>query len=423
MQDTKNTTIPPSSSRRSLISWAFYDWANNGFSTIILTFIFAAYFTRQVAPDEITGSTWWGIMVGIAGVMTALGGPLLGATADQSGRRKPWLALFTFVCVIATMLLWFIKPGGDYFIPALILVGVGILGAEYGMIFYNAMLPELAPRDRIGRWSGWGWGLGYAGGLLCLVFSLLIINSISGSQAGTATNIRATFVLSGCWYLLFALPLFFFVPETYGRGKRFIPAVRSGISHLVDSFRHIRSYSSIVRFLIARMIYIDGLATIFAFGGVYAAGTFTMDEKEILFFGIALNVTAGLGAAFFSWVDDSIGPKKTILVSLLGLITSGTTILLVESVLYFWIAGSILGIFVGPVQAASRSYLARVAPWQMRNQMFGLYAFSGKVTSFLGPFLVGWLTFVSGSQKIGMSVVVVLLITGMLVMLTVPEAD
>ena len=247
-------------------------------------------------------------MVGVAGILTALGGPLLGATADQNGRRKPWLASFTFVCVAATILLWFIQPSTDYFLPALILVGIGIVGSEYAMILYNAMLPGLASRDRIGRWSGWGWGLGYAGGLLCLVIALFLMDGISHNSS---TNVRATFILSGSWYLVFALPLLFFVPETYGRGKPFFSAFQSGVGQLADTFRHLRRYGPIIRFLIARMIYIDGLATIFAFGGVYASGTFNMNERDILFFGIALNVTAGLGAAFFSWIDDAIGPKKT----------------------------------------------------------------------------------------------------------------
>ncbi|HKL19938.1 MAG TPA: MFS transporter, partial [Halalkalibaculum sp.] len=190
---------------------------------------------------------------------------------------------------------------------------------------------------------------------------------------------------------------------------------------LKESIRHIREYKDIMRFLIARMIFIDGLATVFAFGGIYAAGTFDMDEKGVLIFGIGLNLTAGLGAALFAWIDDYLGSRQTILISLIGLIITTSAVLLVSSSFWFWAFGLTLGIFVGPVQAASRTYMGRIAPEELRNQMFGLFALSGKVTSFIGPFLVGWLTYAAGSQRIGMSVIIVLFVIGFLLMIKVPK--
>lgn len=410
-------------SRIALIAWAFYDWANNGFTAVILTFVFSAYFTRRVAPDEVSGSALWGNMVSIAGFFVALGGPACGAAADQNGRRKPWLIVFMLVCVAATVLLWFIKATPGYVWPALVLVGVGIVGAEYSCIFYNAMLPELAPPDRTGRWSGWGWGLGYVGGLTCLLVVLLIIRGGAGDSAVLAADdlwrIRASFVLAGVWYLFFSLPLMFLVPDTRGQGKIFHRAVRDGISQLAATARQVRRFSHIARFLVARMIYIDGLATVFALGGIYAAGAFQMNEREVLLFGILLNITAGLGALFFSGLDDKVGPKAIILISLGGLILGGLVMLIVHAAVFFWVAGAFMGIFVGPVQAASRSYMARTAPEELRRQMFGLYAFSGKATAFVGPLLVGWLTYATGSQRLGMSVILVLLAIGGILMFKV----
>jgi len=413
-------------SKRALVAWAFYDWANNGFATVILTFIFSAYFTRRIAPDEVTGSALWGNMVSVAGLLIALGGPVCGAAADQDGRRKPWLIAFMLLCVVATTLLWFVRPSQDFLWPALLLVGLGMVGAEYSYIFYNAMLPELAPPDRVGRWSGWGWGLGYAGGLLCLLAALWIMEGGGSAPpdggVGSLVRIRAGFVLAGAWYLLFSLPLILLVPDTRGLGKPLARAVRDGVGRLVEMIREVRRYRQIALFLLARMIYIDALATIFALGGVYAAGAFEMSERSVLLFGVVLNVAAGLGAGVFAGLDDRIGPRATILISLGGLVTGALVILLVHGTLFFWAAGTFMGLFVGPVQAASRSYMARIAPETLRNQMFGLYAFSGKATAFMGPFLVGWLSYLSGSQRIGMGVIPVLLAAGGLLMLKVPAA-
>jgi UMF1 family MFS transporter len=413
--------------RLAMVAWAFYDWANNAFGTIVQTFVFAAYFTRSVAPNQDVGTTQWGNAIGIAGMIVALGGPVLGAVADQGGRRKPWIASFTGVCVLTMALLWFVRPSTDYVWLALLLVGVGTIGAEFATIFYNAMLPDLAPHDRMGRWSGWGWALGYAGGLACLVGVLLGFitadHPLFHLDRASAQHVRAALVFAAAWYLLFALPLLALTPDKPSTGKRFGRAVRDGLGQLCDSLRRIHHYAHILRFLIARMLYIDALATVFVFGGVFAAGTFGMDEQQVLLFGITLNVTAGLGAAGFAWIDDWIGGKRTILIALVGLMVLATLMLLVESVAWFWGYGLVLGIFVGPVQAASRSYLSRVAPEELRTQMFGLYALSGKATAFVGPLLVGWVTHWSSSQRLGMSSVIVLFAIGFVVMLTVPPAQ
>ncbi|MEF2145701.1 MAG: MFS transporter [Desulfovibrionaceae bacterium] len=412
--------------QRKLWSWALYDWANNGFFTPIQTFVFAAYFTSAVAESPALGTAMWGNMLGFAGLAVGLGGPLLGAVADQSGRRKPWIAAFTLLCVVATALLWYVRPEPDWAFAALVLVCLGTIGAEASMIFYNAMLPDLVPPTRMGRWSGWGWGLGYVGGLLCLLLALYgFINEGAwfALPRGAAEHVRSIGPLAALWYLLFALPLFFWTPDAPRSGRPWRECLRSGLAQVRDSLRNLRGHRHILRFLLARMIYNDGLTTMFAFGGIYAAGTFGMSTKEVILFGIGLNVTAGLGAGLFAWMDDRVGARATILWSLAGLVLPGVAILLVQSKLLFWIFGLFLGIFVGPVQASSRSWLARVAPGELRAQMFGLFALSGKLTSFAGPLLVGWVTLATGSQRWGMSTIIMMYVLGGLLMLAVPRAD
>lgn len=418
-------TPPLKNDSRALWSWALYDWANSGFAALVQTFVFAAYFARAVAENETLGTALWGNMMGLAGLAVGLGGPLLGAVADRTGRCKPWLGAFTALCITATGLLWFVEPSTSFVPLALLLAGIGTIGSEYAMIFYNAMLPGLTDNRTVGRWSGWGWGLGYAGGLILLIIALYgFVEQTAwfGIPRDNAMHIRAVMVLTAFWYLLFCLPIFLWTPKEPSQRIPLKQALREGITQIVKSFRDIREYRDIGIFLLARMLYNDGLTTMFAFGGIYAAGTFGMSPSEVIIFGIGLNVTAGLGAAGFAWMDDKVGPRKTIIASLLGLTLCGVGILTVSSLTLFWIFGLAIGIFVGPVQASSRSYLARVAPSELRGEMFGLFALSGKLTSFLGPLLVGWLTLASGSQRVGMSCVIALFGLGLIGMLFVPSA-
>lgn len=418
---SQSQTTP--SSLKALWSWAVYDWANSGFAALVQTFVFAAYFTRAVAENETLGTAMWGNMMGIAGLIIGIGGPLLGAMADRSGRRKPWLGLFTMLCISATACLWLVEPDPLFAPLALLLAGIGTIGSEYAMIFYNAMLPDLADRRSIGRWSGWGWGLGYAGGLVLLIIALYGFVEQSAwfsIPQENALHVRAVMPLTAVWYMIFCLPIFLFTPDTKATGITVRKSLGEAFTQIRRSIREMRSYKNIALFLAARMLYNDGLTTMFAFGGIYAAGTFGMSASEVILFGIGLNITAGLGAASFAWLDDHFGPRRTILVSLCGLLLFGSLILLVHSKTLFWVFGLAVGIFVGPVQASSRSYLAHVAPAEIRGELFGLFALSGKLTSFLGPLLVGWITLASGSQRIGMSAIMVLFGLGLAGMLFVP---
>lgn len=400
---------------RSLIAWSLYDFANSSFSTIILTFVYATYFVQRVAANPIEGASLWGLAMGLSGLSVAIGGPFLGTVADRGGGRKKWLALFSALCLLATLLMWFILPQPRYTFAALLLAGIGAAAVEFAFIFYNAMLPELAPPASLGRWSGWGWASGYVGGLLALGLCLLLFIGpsalVSGLDASRAQEVRATFLLTAAWYGLFILPLFIVLPDP--KKKNLLK------ESFVDTFSAIRSHGNIVRFLVARMFFNDALMTLFAFGGVYAAATFNMSEQKILYFGLSLNVTAGIGAACFAWIDDWLGSKWTINFSLVGLILLGTLALLAQSETQFWIAALLLGLFVGPAQASSRSYMARVTPPHLRNQMFGFFALSARVTQFIGPLVLGGLTYWTGSIRLGMAGIIALLLVGFLLMLRV----
>jgi UMF1 family MFS transporter len=409
--------------RRALAAWCLFDWANSSFAAVIVTFVFAAYFAKAVAADVITGTAQWGLALSLSGIAIAVLAPIAGAIADARGRRKPWLGFFSVVCIVASGALWLVRPDVAWVVPGLVLFAVANLAFEVGMVFYNAMLPTLVPPERIGRLSGWGWGAGYAGGLCCLTVALVVFvqpeTAPFGLDSDAAEPVRMVGPLVAVWFALFSVPLFLLVPDQPVTGVSLSEAVRVGLKKLRGTLRSIHRQGPITRFLLARILYIDGLNTLFAFGGIYAAGTFGMGFDEIILFGIGLNVTAGLGAASFSWVDDQIGPKRTILMSLSAITALGVALLFVESKTAFTVLALCLGVFVGPAQAASRSLMARLAPPDQLNEMFGLFALSGKATAFLGPALLATVTAAFQSQRAGMSVVMILIALGALVLITV----
>ena len=416
-------------SRIGLFGWCLYDWANSAFPAVITTFVFAAYFTKAIATDEITGTSQWGYAISLSALAVAVLGPFLGAIADHGGRRKPWIGAFTVLCIAASALLWLARPDAGFVMLALVLVGIGNFAFEMGMVFYNAMLPGLAPKGRMGRLSGWGWGLGYAGGLACLVLALVALVEaevpLFGLDKDEAEHLRATGPLVAVWMAVFAVPFFLWTPDRKGSlspgGGSALEAVRRGTRTLIETLRRIREYASIWRYLLARMIYTDGLNTLFAFGGIYAVGTFGMDFSELILFGIGMNVTAGVGAAVFAWIDDWVGPKRVIQISVTMLGVLGAALIVVESKAMFWAFALPLGVFVGPAQAASRSLMAHLAPAELRTEMFGLYALSGKATAFMGPALLAWMTAAFESQRAGMATILVFFAVGLALLTTVPD--
>jgi len=415
----------PPTSRRAQAAWCLYDWANQGYPTIIETFIFATFFTQVVAASQIEGTAQWGYTLSIAGVCIVLLSPIFGAVADQGGRRKPWLGVFSGLCILFCALLWFTKPSTDYVLWALVFFGLSAMTYEFALIFYNAMLPDIAPPGRLGRLSGWGWATGYAGGLASLVLILVLFvqpeQPLFGLDRDAAEHVRVSALVVAGWWLLFGLPLFLFVPDRKATGTPLATAVTRGLRQLYETARNLRRYRNVGRFLLARMLYNDGLNTVFAFGAIYAAGTFGMGFDQIVLFGIGLNITAGLGAFAFAWINDVIGSKRTIQISLVALMLIGGVLVLIQSVFWFWVVGLALGVFFGPVQAASRAMMAQLAPKGLEAEMFGLYALSGKAIAFAGPAVLAFVTGILESQRAGMASIIVFFVAGFILLWGVRE--
>ncbi|MCH7874839.1 MAG: MFS transporter [Gemmatimonadetes bacterium] len=415
---------PPRDVAKVVFSWAMFDWANSAFTTLVVTFIYSTYFTQAIARDAVSGTVLWSRAVAASALLIALVSPIMGALADRGGKRRRYLGVTVAIAVTATAALAFVKPDLDHAILiALTLFVIGNVAFEMGMVFYNAFLPSIASPEKIGRVSGYGWGLGYVGGLVCMVIALVgfVRPEIPWFGISTADgfNVRATNLLVAVWFLIFSLPLFLFVREPAASQTRLDLA--GAFRELRHTFRQLRRYREMTKFLLARMIYNDGLVTVFAFGGIYAAGTFDMPLSEVILFGIALNVAAGFGALIFGFVDDKIGGKKTIMLTLAGLCVATIIAVLAPTKTWLWVAGVLIGLFVGPNQSASRSLICRFMPAEHQAEFFGFFAFSGKVTSFLGPILLGTVAAAFDSQRAGVATVIGFFLAGAILLATVSE--
>ena len=412
--------------RKEIWSWCFYDFGNSAFTTLVITFIYSTYFTKAIAENEIDGTFLWSQAIAITAVIVSLLSPILGAIADKGGYRKIFLALTTYISIGATALLFFPIKGQILF--ALILVVIANVNFELGGVFYNAYLPEIVSRKKIGRISGIGWGAGYLGGLLAMLVAMIGFVSPDvpwfGLNIDTGEHIRATNILVAAWFFIFTLPAILYLKEKkIESANRIGVVVLNSIQALKKTFQEIKIYKNTVRFLISRLIYNDGLVTIFAFGAVYASGTFGFTFNEIMIFGIVLNIAAGLGAFLMGYIDDVIGGKLTIQISLIGLMIAVLLAVFANSKLLFWVSGIIVGLFAGPNQSASRSLMGRLTPPDKINEFYGFFAFSGKLTSFLGPMLLGIFTKYFSSQRYGVAVVFIFFFVGFLLMRNVNEPD
>jgi UMF1 family MFS transporter len=447
--DAQPQTYPP---RSAIVGWVMFDWAAQPYFSLITTFVFAPYFATHVASTPASGQAMWGFATAAAGLVIALMSPVLGAIADAGGRRKPWIAAFGAVFVIGASIMWIGKPGDQTVIlPLLIAFGIATIGIEFATVFNNAMMPTLVPPDRIGRLSGTGWATGYVGGILSLVLvlgflaasgatgrTLFGFTPLFGLDPATHEGDRITGPLSGLWFIVFVLPMFLFTPDRAPK-KPALGAVREGLRELRETLSTLPQRPVMLTFLIPNMVYTDARVALFAFGGIYAAGTFGWQTLQIGTFGILLAFSGTIGAWLGGKLDDWFGPKRVIMGSMLILVSAIIAILSIDRDTLFFVfkvappvpggklfaapaeqaymaLGFLIGMAAGPLQAASRTLLIRLAPQDRITQHFGLFALSGKVTSFMAPLVVSIVTAVTMSQKAGMAVLVVFFAAGLVLL-------
>ena len=433
---------PRHASRLAIFGWVLFDWAAQPYFTLIMTFVYAPFFASAVVGDVTKGQSIWGFATAAAGILIALSSPVIGAIADATGRRKPWTAAFGVLLVIGAWGLWIAKPGDPSTImPTLIFFIIASIGVEFATVFNNTMMPTLVPKEKVGSLSGLGWATGYVGGLLSLVLSLGFLAAnpetgktllghapLFGLDPALREGDRAMGPLTAIWFVIFVTPLFLFTPDGAAR-HRLIPAVKHGLAALRDTVRAARRHRNLWYFLLANMIYTDGLIALFAIGGIYGAGLFGWQTIELGLFGIVLTITGTIGAYIGGKLDDVFGAKPVVLWSLVVLTLCICVILSLSPDRIFFtipvvpphpgdgvfasaservyiLLGAIIGAAAGPMQAASRTLLVRLAPHDRLAQFFGLFALSGKITSFTGPFCVATATALFASQRAGLAVLI-----------------
>jgi MFS transporter, UMF1 family len=438
----------------AVTSWMLFDWASQPFYTLITTFLFAPYFASTFIGDAARGAALWGYAMAAGAVLVAIGSPVLGAMADARGRLKPYMGWLSIVFVLSQAALWYAVPGGGAIHVWVILLALtaATVAGEFTTVLNNSLMPRLVPAEQLGRLSGAGWALGYVGGLISLIIMVAFI--LIDAQTGlTILGLSPVFAFDlpsheadrfvgpfcALWYAVFVIPYFLFTPDPPAPANAVQVSVRGAFASMLATLRNIAGYRDIALFFIARMLFIDGLLAIFTFGGVYAAAVFGWQTIVIGYFGIILSVAAGVGALVGGFLDDRLGSKTVIIWSLLLLIAGALGVISIDRthVLFalevappaeggtvfastgeqvYILFAILIGLASGPLQSASRSLLARIAPEEHMSEFFGFFAFSGKVTAFAAPFVVALVSDATGSLQIAMASILVFLLAGLALM-------
>ncbi|MFB8282757.1 MFS transporter [Nocardia colli] len=430
-------TVGQAAGRGQVVAWGFWDWGSSAFNAVILTFVFSVYLTDKVGddlPGGVSPSAWLGWALGLAGLVVAVTAPVSGQRFDASAKRKRSLAVLTGLCIASMTLMFFVHDDYHYLWLGLLLLGFGSAFFELASVPYNAMLRQVSTPATVGRVSGFGWAMGYFGGIFLLLICYFGFISGSGDSRGLlgiptddGLNIRLVAIVAAVWFAAFALPVLFAVPEL-PRTDADPGAANAGFfaSYRV-LFRDLRELWVADRrtagFLIASAVFRDGLAGVFTFGAVLAVRVYDIADSDVLLFGIAANVVAALGAIVAGRFDDRGGPKIVIVVSLVSMIVCGVALLVVSGPLMFWIFGLLLTVFVGPAQSAARSFLARLAPPGREGQLFGLYTTTGRAVSFLAPTFFGLFVWFFDNDRAGIIGIILVLAVGLIALLPVRSPD
>ena len=398
-----------------VFSWLLFDFANTSFSVIMVTFVFPLYFKNVICNGEPSGDALWGFSISLSMLLVALISPVLGAAADYSGKRKRFLFVFTLISVLATAMLSCSGPGMA--VAAIALFILANIGFEGGLVFYDAYLKELATDKSVGRVSGYGFAMGYLGALAILLLTKPLLSK--GIVLSNAPNVQLSFLAASVFFALFSVPIFLALRDLK---KKQGPAISfaslgSSIKEVKHTVRHIMNYPDLVRFLLAYFFYNDAILTVIAFSSIYAQNTLGFTTGELIVFFMLVQTTAIAGSIIFGFVTDKIGPKKTIVITLLIWFVVVIAAIFADRKELFFYTGMLAGLSMGSSQAASRSMMARLTPREHVTEFFGFYDGTfGKASAIVGPLVFGIVSAQAGSQKAALASLLMFFTIGLLLM-------
>ncbi|MCB1274055.1 MAG: MFS transporter [Leucobacter sp.] len=414
--------------KRTVLAWSLWDWGSAAFNAVVTTFVFSVYITQPAFGPEHQVTAQLGTALLVAGIIVALLAPIAGQLSDAAGKRKLWLGVNTLVVVAATMLLVLVAPEPNFLMLGLVLLAIGNVAFEFASVSYNAMLSQVSTNANVGRVSGFGWGMGYLGGIVLL--ALLLVGFVFpdpgwfGVTHEGGWNIRIAMVVSAAWFALSAIPVFFAVPEI-GEDPTRTPGVRGIVTAYATLGRSIanlwRTARQTLFFLVASAVFRDGLAGVFTFGGVIAARSFGFDNTTVIIFAIVANVVAGIATITAGFIEDRAGAKAIMVWSILLMVASALLVFILAPLgtWVFWVFGLVLCIFVGPVQSASRTFLTRLIPEGREGEIFGLYATTGRAVSFLAPAAFTLAVTLGGAAIFGILGIALVLLVGLVLLVPV----
>jgi len=413
--------------RLQTAAWCLFDFANSAYTTLIVTVAYAVYFRDVVvnAKDN-RGDEMWGTATFISMALVALASPIVGALADYSGLKKAFLIASTLMTIGATVVLFFVGPGDIALGMAMFIIGN--FGFEVGYVFYNAFLPEVSTPETVGRVSGWGWATGYVGGLVCLMVCRPLISHPYKTPAGGLdpagiSSYQWSFLLVAGFYLVFALPAFFLLKETppQGEARAVSEYLGIGLRRVGDTLRHLKQYKETAKFILASLFFTDGITTVIGFAGIYATTTMHFTNDELVWLFLVLNIAAFPGALGAGYLADWIGPKRTLIATLLLWLVIVISAGMAASKPAFWAVAVGAAIGMGSTQAVGRSFMAQITPPARSAEFFGFYVLSGKFASMFGPLIFGFMSSRTGSQRIAVLSLLPLFILGVAFMAAINE--
>jgi len=433
--------------RGRVVSWALWDWGSAAFNAVVTSFVFSTYLASGAFVDpaivaaggdalvraKADNATVISTALTIAGLLIALLAPVLGQRSDGSGRRKLWLAVNTGLVVAAMAAMVLVAPVPGYLVFGAALLAVGNIFFEFASVNYNAMLVQVSTPKTIGKVSGFGWGLGYVGGIVLLLVLLVAflqgfgvegrggLLAVPTGTEGGAWDVRWAVLVSATWFAVFAVPVLLAVPEPPATAARALVGLWGSYRLLGSTIAKLwRTNRQVLLFLLASAVFRDGLAAVFTFGAIIAAQVFGFTPSMVIYFAVGANLVAGIGTFVGGWLDDRLGAKTIIVGSLVGLVIAAFAVLAIGTATdLFWVFGLALALFVGPIQSASRSFLARVTPPGREGEIFGLYATTGRAVSFLAPGLFTLFVSATGDTRYGIIGIALVLLAGLLLMLPV----